>query len=376
LARVKYYFWVKNKRSITFNAARRTNSVTGIADLIANPASQDIPYVSFIQSNAFNVYNSESLLQGDFIALHIEYSKVQNSNIVHSEFQLVQQNNPKSKIPTRVINKIVDSISGEDSVGNIVPDLRVPAAGRVGLSLRPRQTLILDNEAATKVFVSFVNSVFGSYQVVGKFNLANMLDNETIPASDSGWYHIVIDTIDQLAYIPTEQLLVGTRSTAGFRVLVGRDSTYENYWTIYEWQGTVKGWILIRIQSYDNSRYWGYVNWYATGYNDTVSIDTEVNTVNDISTLNLTPGQIIKVLDNGLGNYEIYEIDTTLRAIPVISEKGTIEVTADAFDVLKAKIGFDNSAFDSQGFSKNAAQELRNIFIAIYNEIFVNYLQA
>ena len=376
LARVKYYFWVKNKRSITFNAARRTNSVTGIADLIANPASQDIPYLSFIQSNAFNVYNSKALLQGDYIALHIEYSKVQNSNIVHSEFQLVQQNNPKSKIPTRVINKIIDSISGEDSVGNIVPDLRLPAAGRVGLALRPRQTLILDNEAATKVFVSFVNSVFASYQVVGKFDLANMLDKETIPASDSGWYHIVIDTIDQLEYIPTEQLMIGTRSTAGFRVLVGRDSTYENFWTIYEWQGPVKGWVLIRIQSYDNSRYWGYVNWYATGYNDTVAINTVVNTVNDISTLNLMSGQIVKVLDNGLGHYEIYEIDSTLRAIPVISEKGTIKVTADAFDVLKAKIGFDNSAFDSQGFSKNAAQELRNIFVAIYNEIFVNDLQG
>ena len=375
LARVKYYFWVKNKRSITFNAARRTNSVTGIADLITNPGAQDLPYVAFIQSNAFNVYNSKALLQGDYIALHIEYSKVPNSNIVHSEFQLVQENNPKSKIPTRVINKIIDSIAGEDSVGNIVPDLRLPAAGRVGLSLRPRQTLILNNEAATKVFVSFVNSVFALYQVVGKFNLTNLAAKEEIPASDSGWYHIEIETIDQLAYIPTAQLQVGTRSEAGFRVLVDRDSTYENFWTIYEWQGT-KGWILLRIQSYDNSRFWSYTNWYATGYDDTVTIDTVVNTVNDISTLNLTSGQIIKVLDNGRGTYEIYEIDATLRAIPVISEKGTIEVTADAFDVLKAKIGFDNSAFDSQGFSKNAAQELRNIFVAIYNEIFVNELQG
>jgi hypothetical protein len=373
LAKVKYYYWVKNKRSITFNRARRNNSVVGIADLIENPQAQDIPYVAFIQENAFNVYNAKNLLESDFIALHIEYSKTENNNILHSEFQLVQENNPRSRVPERVIDKMIDSLSGEDEVGNIVPDLRLTVADRLGLAVRPRQTLIADNNAATKVFISFVNSVFAQVQVVEQYDLTEISASEPIPDSDSGWWDIQISTIDQLSYLPTELLTIGTDEIPGFRVLVDRDVTYSNFWTVYEWRGA-KGWRLLRIQSYDNTRYWQYVNWYAEGYGDDVQIDMTVDTVNDLSTLNLTAGMIVRVLNNGRGDYTIYEIDSNLRPIPVINQNGTIALTADAFDIDKAQIGFDNSAFDSQGFSKNAAVELRNIFVAIYNGIFTGEL--
>jgi hypothetical protein len=365
LIKTQYYFWVVNKQLFDRTKTSRVSSVVTLESLISDPAAQGVPYVAAIASNAFNIYNFKEYLKASDTVFRLEYSRKLGDIISHNEYELIQQGDENARIPQKLISKLIDSLSGENSTGAVVPDLKLTTADAYGISNLPRQSMIIDNLSAAKVFVSFVNNILLKKQINNKRNLARFYAAEEIPAAGVGFYDAAVDTVDQLLYIPASELF------DGFKVLVKVDSDFFNYWTIYEYNQYV-GFRMIRIQSYDTSRWWNFADWYADGYDQYTNIDYIVNRYNDIAKLSLNVGNTVKVLDLGKGLYSVYEYQVDGSLIEVIAEKGTIQLSSGLYNTDISRTGFDNSAFDQVGFSTTQSIELRNIFEGLVYDIFVN----
>jgi hypothetical protein len=372
LFKTKYYYWVKNKVGVDTVKTRRTLSISALQNLIEYPARQDIPYLAVIAPNAFSIYNINTLLTSTDKILKIEYATTLNEIIAHSEYELIQQGNALSLVPAKLINKMIDSLSGENSVGEIVPDLRLKDNQQLGIGVRPRQSMVADAPTAVKIFVGYVNRFLQSELVVRLYDMSGLNTYEVFPSDAGGFYNQSVDTLDELFYISTESLLVG------YKVLVKTDSANEGFWTIYEYQPdntqTDSVWVLNRIQSHDSRRYWEYADWYTTGYDINTRITYIVPEFKDIAAIDvnaLNEGDVIKVLDDGQGNFELYAIDANFTPIIVGVENGTIQLLTNLYKQDEALVGFDNTGFDNTGFAKTSAIELRNIINGLFNGVFV-----
>jgi hypothetical protein len=365
LIKTRYYFWVINKQMFDRTKTARSNSIVTLEALIKNPQAQGVAFAAAIASNAFNIYNFKQYVKSSDTVFRVDYSRKLGDIISHNEFELIQQGNRNSTIPSKLISKLIDSLSGENSTGAVVPDLRLTDADAYGISNLPRQSMIRNNLDAAKVFVSFVNNVLGTQLVTNRRNFTRLLTKEPIPVAGVGFYDAAVDSVDQLLYIPDSELFVG------FKVLVKSDSDFYNYWTIYEYSQYV-GFRMIRIQSYDTTRWWNYANWYAPGYDQYINIDFIVPRYVDVYALGLQVGQTVKVLDNGKGTYTVYEYTTGGNLVEVVVENGTIQLSTGLYDPTQSRIGFDNSAFDQVGFSTTQSVELRSIFEALVYDIFIN----
>ena len=363
LIKTKYYYWVINKQSIDTTKTRRTNSVVTLESLITSPQSQGVPYFAAIANNAFNLYNVKNSLNSDRTVFRVEYSRVLGDIISHNEYELIQQGSDNSEIPNKLISKLIDSLSGENSTGSIVPDLKLSDADAYGINNLPRQSMIKNSVAAVQVFVTFVNNVLATKKITYTKDFARLLKQEPIPAAGTGYYNTAVDTVEQLQYIPDSELFVG------YKVLVNADSDFYGYWTIYEYQQYV-GFRMIRIQSYDTTRWWNYANWYATDVDAYTDIDYTVARYTDLLRLTLEVGNTVKVTDTGKGAYTVYRVASDGALEEIIVEKGTIALSTALYDSTQSRSGFDNSAFDQVGFSTTQALELRNIFESLAYDIF------
>ena len=364
LIKTKYYYWVVGKSSVDSTNTKRTNSVITLQKLIADPAQQGIPYVAALASNSFAVWNVKNYLQATDTVLRVDYSKVLTQILSHNEWKLIQQGNPESFVPTKVIDKLVDSLSGENSTGAVVPDLKLTSADAYGIGNLPRQSMIVNPVNATKVFVAFVNNVLSTMLITGNRDFVNLNKAEPVPASGVGFYDATVDTVDQLAYIPSPAV--------GYKVLVGADSTYVgNPWTIYQYTDA-NGFQLTRIQSYNTKRWWNYVDYYVDGYTQYTNIDFVVPRYVDIFKLSLTAGNTVKVLNNSQDQYVVYIYGTDKSLTPIVVQNGTIQLSSALYDATLSGVGFDNASFDQVGFSTTQAIEIRNIFTALIDDVFIN----
>jgi len=347
MATSTYYYWVVGKTSLEQQSVH-TNTVSTIADMIANPQAQGIPYAAVLRSDSVSLYGISNLLSGNSVVLHSDYDVLKNTNIIHSEYQLVQEGNSNSPIPARIINKIVDSLSGVDSLGNTVPDATLAPQTRIGLGERPNQTLFVDRAAALESFVEYVNDILIQYPIVEEFNINNLYSAESVP--DTTQYDVEVATYAELSYIDT------TIINTGYTALVLSDETRNYFWSLYSWSGT--GWSFVKSQSYNTTQYWSKVNWYDSTYDPTVLPTYTVATVDKLSLLSPAVGDTIKVLNNGNGQFVVYRVNSDGTSSLVGIENGTIQ-------------------FSSILYTGNVSgQEIRVIFETIQNDIFVDTLKV
>lgn len=179
-----YYFWVTGKDTVDTTLAGRRIPITRIQDIIENPKGQNIPYAAFIQNNSVALFNVINTLAADDIILHIDYDIVKNTNIIHSEYELLPEGGT-NKIPETLALKLIDSLSGIDRLGDIVPDPTLKASEKYGIEIRPRQSMFIDRNLAVTETVSYVNTVFSENRIALTYDLSRMLAEEAIPRSGS-----------------------------------------------------------------------------------------------------------------------------------------------------------------------------------------------
>jgi len=350
-----YYYWVKNIQSVD---KAKQNSVYSIAEAIKNPQSQGIPYINVLRNDTVAAYNINNLLVGQSSVIELGTLNVNATEtaLVHSEYALVQEGNPRSQLPTLIVDKINDSISGIDAVGNPVPDPALPPSQAYGISIRPRQSAIIDVNTALYNIVTLVNSKLIAYPVTERKVLTTLNSSELYPVAGSGYYSISVNIVDELEYIDTNTI------STGYQVLVLSDTNNLGKWAIYRWTGTA--WTVATrpdgttpwVQLYKTNLYWSYADWYAEGFDPTTTIDVVVANNLELGKLTLQAGTYVEVADDGNGNFVIYYINK---------------------DLSKTTVGIQNGTIQLPGAETNIPdRELRQILVALHKEIFIDDLAA
>jgi hypothetical protein len=362
----KYYYWVSGKTSVDVNRARRTVSVKSLESYITNPKDQGIPYLALLAPNSVAVYNVTDQLVGNDVAIHLDVAGVRNSNLMHSEWQLVQQNAGAESIPNRAISKLKDSIVGFDNNGLIVPDPALKAQDRLGILNFPRQTMVLDRLKALQEYVETLNAILVTYPILLITTPSSLLLEDPLPTTG---FDARTESVTDLSYLDTEAF------PDGYKILIPSDSTYQGKWSIYKFNSTNKSFELFKLQSYKTTLFWQPIVWYDSTYQNGKDINYVVNIYSDIQALPLKAGDYIKVSDNGQGKWLLYEVqaDNTLSLIG--AEDGTFKVSTEVYDVTVGA-GYDSAVYDSVGFDPQAVQELKNIYDSVYREILVGNLST
>jgi hypothetical protein len=183
-----------------------------------------------------------------------------------------------------------------------------------------------------------------------------------------------VATLEELSYQNINEVPIG------YLYLVESDTDQQGKWTLYQVTvaGAVRELSLSRVQNYDTSKYWSYIDWYQPGYNSSIQPVAEVENVTGLDTLNLLAapiGSSVRVRANAQGKFEIY-LRTDLGWDRVGLEDGTIEFSAVLWNYQLGGFGFDVEPFDTQlyGFDAEPTTETRKIIQAINEELFIDDL--
>ena len=364
-----YYFWVTNKQSAP---AGKNYSVSVLSNIIENPQLQGIPYAFLMKSNAIGLVNIQDYLNNANSVLHIDYQQIVSQNTVHAEYELVNENQPSVQIPTRIVNKMIDSLSGIDEIGQVVPDPTLKQAERIGLGIRPIQTLVIDRAMAVENVIKYVNGVLAQYPVVYQYSLLGLEKVDPIPPATE--YDKMVASIEDLGYIDTRPSIESPLSV-GYRVLVSSDSNNSGLWTVYTLNRNRK-FDISRIQYYNTALYWDKIDWYAADYDPTGRLNYTVASYRDIAALSLTAGDIIRVNYDDRGQFAIYRVNTDLTLTKVGIQNGTIQFKKTLYDLPSGQMGWDEDRFDTVRFDQTPGIEIRNILIALRDDIFIDSLGA
>ena len=167
-----------------------------------------------------------------------------------------------------------------------------------------------------------------------------------------------------------------------FTVLVENDSTISGFWSLYNYTPDQKEFTIERIQSFDTTLYWKYIDFYAKGYDETVAIQHLVPGSYALSSIsNHSIGEIVKIENIGSGGWlllekidDVPEVDYTVNYKVIGRQNGTIQFSKLLYQNVTS--GFDNQVFDAYLYDREAINETRNIMQALQNDIFVDQLEV
>lgn len=203
-----YFYWVKNTVIIP-NVSSRRLSANDVASVIYDPAAYGNMFVSVIAPSAITVTNMKNSLISDQIHLNISSDDIDNNTNKHTEWLLLAEGSANSMPNTLLEKKLIDSLLGVDSLGNIVPDPMLSDRLKYGISIRPRQSMFIDRRMALRNMIDYTNKILAtsSYIVSDIINFTNLNSTETIPEADLNQYDILVENNDQLATLKTIDLL-------------------------------------------------------------------------------------------------------------------------------------------------------------------------
>lgn len=365
-----YYFWVSGITTVN-RQANKTLSAATITQYIDNPKSSGLPYIAPISSDAVAIYNAGSLLTDRQTAIYIEFDREFTEAAVHVEYQLIAQDRPDSFLRDELYRKFLDSLTGLDQAGNLVPDPLLSPSELYGVQFRPRQSMFVNRFFALQNYITLTNSILAKYPI-SEIRRSLLLDSaEPEPSAASGaWNKRVLDR-DELSY----QLL--ERVPFGYRYLVASDSDNDGLWTIYQvFPGFTPGsrrLVLVRVQNFDTRKYWQRVDWFRPGFNPATRIVVEVPNASELDALSLPNGSAVKVTANSNNRWEIYlKENATWQRVGL--QQGTIEFSNLLWNYTLGRYGYDVEVYDAQYFDQEPTVETRKILEAINQEILIDDL--
>ena len=368
-----YYFWVTGLTTIATNEGK-TLSTDAIARYIIDPRSSGIPYIAALNSSTVAIYNGAEYLSASDTILRVEFEQVLSEANVHTEFQLIAENNPESFLASNLYKKLQDSFCGYNLLGDQVPDPFLSPAEQYGVQFSPRQSMFVNRFLALQNYLTRANSILQYLPIVELRRFILLNSSEPVPSAGSRAYNKVLDNIEQLSYQDLSLVPLG------YNYLITSDSTYGGAWTIYTVvlasgaPAAPKITQLSRVQNFDTKNYWSYVNWYMLGYNSSTTPVAEVPNYASLATLtNIAVGASVKVTANSQGKWEIY-IKTAAGWDRVGLQDGTIAFDATLWDYSIGRFGFDVEVFDAQYYDQEPVIETRNIIQAINDELFTEDL--
>jgi len=176
-----------------------------------------------------------------------------------------------------------------------------------------------------------------------------------------------------------------------FSVLVLSDLTSNKKWSMYSYIPSTNEWYKSLTYTYDTTKYWKYIDWYKPGFNQFTTATHLVNTYVELSQLNDAVGDIVKVKTTTSGRWVLLQkhdltaeqqlqentaYDWTHWYNVVGSQNGTIQFSSLLYDFHNTIIGYDGMLYDSGMHDNFASIELRNILIAIKDDLLIGDLKT
>ena len=366
-----YYFWVRDRSSIPLNSVvQRKNTTAFVANVIRNPSNSGYKFYSITDTNKLIINGINNTLVNESIVLNVDVRTNTYEGTAHSVWKLVREGDPDYRPSTTIETRWFDSLCGENTAGDIVPDNNLPLNEKYGNSIRPRQSWYVNRFNALKEIIDYANTVLKKYQLVGQIRLDNLDAKESEPTSASGLWDGQVDTYAELGYLNTADL------SGTVNYLVKSDETANNYWAIYQWDGTE--WSRTRIQTYNTSNYWSYTDWYKTDgdmiHDENTAIDKQVTYEYELDTLDLSVGKHVKVTSADTGGWKLF-MKTATGWDNVGTENGTIRLSTKLYDYSQDATGYageDN--FDRNTFDREPVKETRKVLEALRDDLFINDL--
>jgi hypothetical protein len=257
------------------------------------------------------LYNTSEYVNSNDTVMHIGFATGINEDDSHSIYSLIRANYPDDFLPglpaltslppLSLYDRMLDSMSGVDESGAIVPDPYLPKPVQSGVLVRPRQSFFYSRFGALKNYLT--------------------LDNQ------------------ELAKIPF---------------------TETQYSKFLYTTGPINP--STGLPFYETTDYWNPVNWWATGYNDNTKSAVLVESYYQLATINAQNGLIVTVNKNGAGFQETYRYDSGLDTWERIGlQNGTIQFKTDLWDYASARLGFGDNFFDTTPFDTYPSEETRSI---------------
>jgi len=365
-----YYFWVLLPTTIPDGLPQRRLDANSVANLISNTVNQNIVWFAPIDINAFIIYNADTFINDQSSVLQVVFYENANDSIIHKQWLLLREEDQNTPPYIDLWNKLRDSLVGFDDLNLTVPDPTLSSVIKYGTAFRPRQTFFSNRLIARRNFIEKVNNQLALVNAVAITNWDSLLRiNDPLP--DSTMYDIEVSTR------AARNLLIGSIG-AGTRVLVLNDELLNNYWSLWTYQGNSQ-WTLISNEQYRSTDYWQNIDWYSAGYSVSTKIDYTFNTISDMnSNVNeFVSGNIIKVLNNGAGNFAIYlyTLVNGLSQFALIAQgNGTIEFLDNLYnyDITNTSLDLAISTV-----LKNFILAFRNTLLTTVqqNEIFITMVR-
>jgi hypothetical protein len=197
-----YYFWVKNKSTVPSSVKNRARPAFEIAQNIADPVISGIQFLAILSPTSLMLANMKSSVASEKISLNISFDTDTNSANRHTEWLLLQENDPNSRPTGLLEKKLFDSLLGRDSLGNAVPDPLLPNKLRYGIEVRPRQSLFVNRLEALRNVIEFTNDIIRSELLTGVVDFTNLNQVEPIPNPET--YDSIVEDIFGLELISTK----------------------------------------------------------------------------------------------------------------------------------------------------------------------------
>jgi len=359
----KYYFWVKN--STLTNAIRP--SALEIQGYLTVPRASSEPFAAVISQDSIAVFGASNLISVD-TNLAIEYKDVLKPQLVHSEWTMFDDGSDLG-VADEFLNKLSDSLTGQDVSGRIVPDPALPIGQKYGMSVMPRQSLFNKQFTGRKLFIENINQVCQTFPMALTRGDVVAALNHFDPLPNSSQYKKSVANITELGYLDKNVY------QAGDVVLVINDSNnYTNGWSLYQLNvvfPNTRTWELVQVQTYNVNSYWTYTNWYSTKYNASIQPTHTVSTENDIANLTLNVNDIIYVTNSTAGGWKLVLVNSNNLEL-LAQENATIQFTNSLYDLVAANQGFQTSSFQNVGFDADSNLEFSYIFGVIKDKMLIN----
>ena len=320
-----YYFWVRNT-DLVMTDQDKTLSDTNLEAYIRNPNQSGVAYFAPLLPNTFAIYNSTPYINDTDSVFHVGYATGNNDDPSHQEFSLIRDGVsddflpglPKFGLqtvanrPEGLYDRLLDSFSGVDEVGAVVPNPYLPKAVQSGVLARPRQSFFFSRFLGLKNYLNYANTVLAGF-----------------PISE-------------------------TRESATFLFESGTYYDTTNYWEYVNW--------------------WLPTTNPVGQYNNNTKSTNSVPLFADLSALTVSIGSIARVETNGEGKWEMYRYDGSDVWTRIGLENGTIQFKTYLWDYALGKTGFGDNFFDTDSFDEYPSEETRWIIRALNEQIYVDEL--
>lgn len=365
-----YYYWVKNPSDIP-SVNFRKKSAFNISSIINNPTLEGIIWLAPISCNTFIICNYNNVTTGSDFVIQMNFKDDKDLNN-HTEWTIVREGDD-NEIPETLWQKMKDSLLGKDELGQIVPDPDLSDKEKLGLLLRPRQTMFKDIIMARKNFVDICNIIFADRDVssnidVGTDDFNNVfLNNEELPD-----YDYIFETYYEMISNNDVQMI-------GKNILVKSDETHDGIWTFWNMKN-IGQFELLSYQKYDIQKFWNYVDLYNDDNTYLIQPDYTFNNEESMNSFlienNIVVDSYIKCY-NSYGKWILYQYIGKNSNIPILKTIGLEDGSLELNDLIYSYMESNELINDDTIFIDNITkyQYLDNEVNIVLNKIFSYFEQ-